>query len=174
MTITFQKTGTFTNAFLGDSYRTEYVFSTLNALPVATLIHADFKATIKYNDTTYKIEPVTRMFTGKKYEIIEDDSIIGHINGNSISLSTGKIFEFKRRYKSIWERFWNGPHYWIQIQSGDDLVSYEFVKEVRFDKGYSNEKYRELKGVIHTSFDNLALAIFGVFLIERLLDDEGN
>jgi hypothetical protein len=172
MTITFHKTGTFTNAFLGDSYRTEYIFSTSNELPIGTLTHADFRATIKFNDMIFKIEPVMGMFTGKKYEIVEGDSVIGQINGPSIALSTGKIFEFKRRYKSIWERLWNGTHYWIQLQSHDELVSYEFVKDVRFDKWDSSEKYRELKGTIQTSFDNLALAIFGVFLIERLLDDE--
>jgi hypothetical protein len=153
MTITFHKTGTFTNAFLGDSYRTEYIFSTSNKLPIATFTHADYKATIKFNDMTFKIEPVMKMFTGKKYVIMEGDSVIGQINGPSIALSTGKIFEFKRRYKSIWERFWNGKYYWIQLQNHDERVSYEFVKDA--------------------SFDNLALAIFGVFLIERLLDDEG-
>ena len=173
MTIIFRKTGFLTDAFLGDSYRTEYVFSTLNELPVGTLTYADFKATIHYNDTTYRIEPVRKWFTGKKFEIREDDDIIAQINGLCITLSNGKVFKFKRRYKSFWERLWNRRNYWIQLNSAEDHVTYEFVKEVWFDKGYGNERYRELTGMIETNFENLGTAIFGVFLIERLLEEEG-
>lgn len=178
MTITFNKTGTLTGSFLGDRYRSEYVFSNLNELPIATFTYANFRATIKVNDTIYRIEPVPGSWTCK-YLILHEESTLGKIkvgpwfNRMSIELTTGKIFKLERRYKSLWERLTNHRNYFIQLEGDGELVFYEFVKGVRFEKWNFNARYKELKGKIDFDIDNIAVSLFGVFLIEQLLDLEG-
>jgi hypothetical protein len=183
MTILFHKTGTqiHSRSFLGDNYRSEYVFSTLNQLPIATLEHVDFRAIIKFNNTVFRIEPDHGSWI-YKYIIYEGDSVIGQMkigafNSASITLSTGEIFKLTRQYRSIWERFVSGfvnKVYRIQLQSDDVRLFYEFKKEVKFKKGYSNERYRELRGKIDSDIDNLVVSFFGIVLIERLLENEGS
>lgn len=177
MTIIFNKTGTRTNSFLGDSFQSEYVFLTLTGLPIAKLTYSDFKARIKFNETTYNIERVPNSWTNK-YLIFDGDSTIGQIDAGSwlnrfnVTLSTNKVFNLKRRYKSVLDRLINWTEYDVQLQSVDEILTYEFVKGVSFEKGNSNQRNRELKGKINVDIDNLPIALFGIFLIEQMLNQE--
>ncbi|MFN7602270.1 MAG: hypothetical protein ACK5R0_12830 [Bacteroidota bacterium] len=177
MTISFNKTGTRTNSFLGDSFQSEYIFVTLTELPIAKLTYSDFKASIKFNETTYNIERVPGSWTNK-YLILDGDSTIGHIDAGSwlnrfsVTLSTDKVFKLKRRYKSVLDRLTNWTNYNIQLQSVDEIVTYEFVKGVSFEKGNSNQRNKELKGKMNVDIDNLPVALFGIFLIEQMLNQE--
>jgi hypothetical protein len=177
MIVSFNKTGTRTNSFLGDSYQSEYVFLTLTELPIAKLTYCDFNATIKFNETTYKIERVRGSWTNK-YLILDGDNTIGQIeagswlNRFSVTLSSDRVFKLKRRYKSVLDRLINWTNYEIQLQYIDEIVTYEFVKGVSFEKGNSNQRNKELKGKINVDIDNLPVALFGIFLIEQMLDQE--
>jgi hypothetical protein len=79
MTITFNKTGKRTNAFLGDSYKSEYIFTTENKFQIAKFTYSDFNSTLETEGKTYQIKPVHGIFTINKIIILEGDSPIGQI-----------------------------------------------------------------------------------------------
>ncbi|SKC88793.1 hypothetical protein [Ohtaekwangia koreensis] len=178
MTITFNKTGKRTNSFLGDTYKSEYIFTTTNKSPIAKFTYSDFNATLETEGRTYQIKPVHGIFTINEFIILEGDSPVGQkktfkwFNRLSIKLLTGKSYKLKRLYKSFWDRFINRSDYYVQLQNENEIVSYSFTKGMRFENGYFNERYRELKGQIETDLDNSLVSFLGVFLIEQLLDQE--
>lgn len=141
MILRFQKTGTFTNAFLGDSFRTEYTFYTLSELPVATFMYVDSNAIIRFNDSTFRIRPVRKFLMGDDYEIFEDDLIIGRIDGRNIWLTGGNVFRFRRCFKSFWHVIGLKQGTCMHLKGLGQPISYEFVLGAKFHKDYSDGKF---------------------------------
>lgn len=164
MIISFIKTGSRTASEWGDRYRLEYTFFTESGLPIATLVYCDFSARINFNETTYYIEKVPGGFWVDKFLIREEDSVVGEICRDSdfrLTLSGDRVYKFKYRYKSLYDRFLGEGV--LQLESIEDVIVYQLYLGARFDSGYEG---REGTGKIEVDFESLPTALFGVVLLE--------
>ena len=137
-------------------------------------------ATIKLNERSISIQPNFWFLFIKDYTIFEGDIILGKIKNISsthsypkIIFQNGETYKFKRIYKNLWDKISDSKSYNMEFCGNDDCIKYIFSKGEYFEDGPPHQRYRKIEGSIEIVKGNFVNSLMGLFIIELILEHEG-